>query len=209
MGNEVTALDQTDFLPAVETLVQAFAHDPVAEYLFPNPAKRPAGMAHIFQMGLRYATAYGRIDVIQPTLAVAVWISPQYTAPSIWRMVRAGMLATPFVVGWSATRRMLKFEHFIQSYQRRSLAVSHWYLFCIGVRRDQQGCGRGAALIRHGLKRAQASGLPCYLETANNRNLPFYDKQGFRVVSQQHLPGKGPGCWSLVAENDQLTLVPG
>ena len=200
---EVTALTPAQWHPAVATLVSAFAEDPVAVHLFPDPAKRPAGMAHIFRMALRYGKHYGRTDVIQPCGAVAVWVRPEYTTPSWARMVRAGFLASPFAVGWSATRRMLDFEHFISACRMRTMAGPHWFLFCIGVRPDQQGQGLGAALIRHGLQRVQATGVPCYLETANERNLAFYQKNGFRLVGQQHQPSDGPGVWSLVAGDHQ------
>ena len=196
---EITTVNDANWLQARETLVQAFADDPVAAHLFPDPSKRPAGMAHIFQMALRYGTRHGQVDVIQPAGAVAIWIRPEYARPSWTRLVRAGYLATPFAVGWSATRRMLRFEHFIESCRLRTLSLPHWYLFSIGVRPGQQGQGLGAALLRHGLKRAQATSVPCYLETANARNLPFYQKHGFRVVGAKRLPTDGPGIWSLIA----------
>jgi len=202
-GPEVTAFTPAQWHPAVATLVSAFAEDPVAVHLFPDRAQRPAGMAHIFRMALRYGKNYGRIDVIQSCGAVAVWVQPEYTTPSWWRMVRAGFLASPFVVGGSATRRMLNFEHFISACRMRTMAGPHWFLFCIGVRPDQQGQGLGAALLRHGLQHLQATGIPCYLETANVRNLSFYQKNGFRLVGEQHQPSAGPGVWSLVAGGDQ------
>jgi ribosomal protein S18 acetylase RimI-like enzyme len=202
-GPEVTALTPAQWHPAVATLVSAFAEDPVAVHLFPDPAQRPAGMAHIFRMALRYGKTYGRIDVIQSCGAVAVWVRPKYTTPSWTRMVRAGFLASPFAVGWGATRRMLDFEHFISGCRMQTMAGPHWFLFCIGVRPDQQGQGLGAALIRHGLQPVQATGIPCYLETANVRNLSFYQKNGFRLVGAKHQPSDGPGVWSLVAGGHQ------
>ena len=68
---------------------------------------------------------------------------------------------------------------------------------------EQQGQGVGAALIRHGLQRAQATHTSCYLETANARNLPFYQQNGFRTVGQKHQPAAGPCVCSLVAGADR------
>jgi len=198
-GPGVTAFTPAQWRPAVATLVSAFAEDPVAVHLFPDPAKRTPGMAHIFRMGLRYGQKYGWVDVVNSDGAVAVWIRPEYNTPNWIRMVGAGILATPFTVGGRATSRMLRFEHFISACRMRTVDGAHWYLFCIGVRPDQQGQGLGAALIRHGLERVQAMGIPCYLETANARNLPFYQKNGFRVAGGKHLQDDGPGVWSLVA----------
>jgi ribosomal protein S18 acetylase RimI-like enzyme len=204
---EITTVSEANRLPAQDTLVQAFADDPVAVHLFPDASKRPAGMAHIFQMALRYGEKHGRVDIIKPAGAVAVWIRPEQSKPGWTRLVRAGCLATPFIVGWSATRRMMRFQHFIEGRRLRTLEVPHWYLFCVGVRPNQQGQRLGAALIRHGLKRAQAADIPCYLETANARNLAFYEKLGFRVVGEKRSPDEGPGIWSLVA--GQAGICPG
>jgi ribosomal protein S18 acetylase RimI-like enzyme len=202
-GFEVTALTPARWHAAVATLVSAFAEDPVAVHLFPDPARRPAGMAHIFRMTLRFGKHYGRVEVIQSCGAVAVWVRPEYTTPSWWRLVRAGCLASPFAVGGSATRRMLAFEHFISGRRMQTMAGPHWFLSCLGVRPDQQGQGLGAALIRQGLQHVRATGIPCYLETANVRNLAFYQKNGFRLVGEQHQPSAGPGVWSLVAGSHQ------
>ena len=195
----ITTVSEANLLPAQETLVQAFADDPVAAHLFPDASKRAAGMAHIFRIALRYGQKHGQVDLIQPAGAVAIWMRPEHATPSWARLVRAGYLTTPFAVGWSATRRMLRFERFIEACRLRTLDNPHWYLFSIGVRPDQQGQGLGATLLRHGLQRAQATGVPCYLETANARNLLFYQKHGFRVASAKRLPTDGPGVWSLIA----------
>jgi len=202
-GCEASAFTLAHWLPAVDTLIQAFADDPVAKHLFPDAAPRRTGMAHVFRMQLRYGQLYGWVDVLKSAGAVAVWIRPEYTTPYWTRLVRVGLLASPFTVGWSATRRMLRFEHFIADCRMRTLAGPHWFLLCIGVRPGQQGQGLGAALIRHGLQRIQSTGVPCYLETANERNLVFYQKNGFRLVGQQLQPSDGPGIWSLVAGGHQ------
>lgn len=58
----------------------------------------------------------------------------------------------------------------------------HWYLPMIGVETHRQGNGIGAALMRHGLERVDATGLPAYLESSNPRNISLYRRFGFEVV---------------------------
>jgi hypothetical protein len=50
------------------------------------------------------------------------------------------------------------------------------------------------------LARADASGLPCYLETMNESNVPFYRKHGFVVVSDGEVPERGLRVWAMVRE---------
>jgi len=207
--HDISELTPTQRRRAVETLISAFAEDPVTAHLFPDPAKRARGMAHVFQMGLRYGQTYGRVDGARAGGAVAVWIRPEYTAPSWIRMVRVGMLTSPFAMGWGASQRMLRFEHFIAGCRWRAVGVPHWFLLCLGVHPDHQGQGLGADLIRHGLQRNQVNRAPCYLETANEHNLGFYRKHGFRVIGQKQVPATGPGIWSLMAgcDNNQIPSV--
>ena len=201
------ALDAVPFTKALwpqalETLVRAFADDPVATHFFPDVSRRSAGMAQIFRMGLGYGLPHGEVDVIGDAGAVAVWIRPEYTHVKWFHLLQIGILQMPFTVGWNTTRRLLEFERFIETCRHRHLAIPHWYLFCIGVHPDHQGQGFGSALLRHGLARVQAARSPCYLETVNPRNLPFYKSQGFREVGEKQIPRDGPGVWSLIAGMD-------
>jgi ribosomal protein S18 acetylase RimI-like enzyme len=55
----------------------------------------------------------------------------------------------------------------------------HWYLPWIGVKPEAQGMGLGSALLVTGLARADADGLPAYLEATSRRNAALYARHGF------------------------------
>ncbi|MCY7418396.1 MAG: GNAT family N-acetyltransferase [Chloroflexi bacterium] len=55
--------------------------------------------------------------------------------------------------------------------------------------RRSRGQGLGSALIELGTSRADAAGVPCYLETATQSNVDFYAKRGFEVTGQVHTAG--------------------
>lgn len=46
--------------------------------------------------------------------------------------------------------------------------------------------------------RAEAEGVPCYLETVNEKNVPFYQKHGFVVKFSGQVPQGGPHFWAMV-----------
>lgn len=194
----VSELPASAWPMALETLVAAFAHDPVAIYLFPDPEQRRVGMRHLFEIGFKFARRHGHVDVTPDQTAVAVWVRPEFANSGWWRLVRSGILGLAFKLGWRVTGRLLRYKEFLDAVRMAAVPEQHWYLFSIGVRPDQQGRGLGAALLAHGRQRMTA-GQTCYLETANPDNLPFYRRNGFRVVSDQLHPPAGPGVWSLVA----------
>ena len=56
----------------------------------------------------------------------------------------------------------------------------HWYLPLIGVDTACQGRRLGAALLHETLAVYDRNGLPAYLEASNPRNVPLYERHGFR-----------------------------
>ena len=65
----------------------------------------------------------------------------------------------------------------------------HWYLPWLGVRAEAQGQGVGSRLLARGLGRADADGLPVYLEATSPRNAALYARHGFEVVGVVEAPG--------------------
>jgi hypothetical protein len=53
------------------------------------------------------------------------------------------------------------------------------------------------ALMEPVLLKANASGIPCYLETFNEKKLGFYKRLGFRIVGAGRIPGGGPPFWAM------------
>jgi GNAT superfamily N-acetyltransferase len=59
-----------------------------------------------------------------------------------------------------------------------------------------QGKGVGSRLLQEGVARADADGLPCYLETQKEANLAFYGRHGFAVRDTIEVPG-APTVWTM------------
>jgi ribosomal protein S18 acetylase RimI-like enzyme len=76
----------------------------------------------------------------------------------------------------------------------------HWYLGYLGTRCGRQGRGLGTQLLREVLAPLDADGLPAYLESSNERNLPLYERNGFRVVGELRALGHGPAIWRMWRE---------
>jgi GNAT superfamily N-acetyltransferase len=67
----------------------------------------------------------------------------------------------------------------------------HFYLGEIGTRATAQSQGLGSLLMRDVLGRCDRQGLGAYLESSNIRNVPFYERHGFGVLSEMEI---APGC---------------
>jgi ribosomal protein S18 acetylase RimI-like enzyme len=63
----------------------------------------------------------------------------------------------------------------------------HWHLGPIGVLPDYQGLGIGTMLMERFCKEVDACRAEAYLETDVDKNVRFYEKFGFKVVSESEI----------------------
>ena len=68
-----------------------------------------------------------------------------------------------------------------------------------------QGQGLGTQMLREVLADADTDGVPAYLESSNERNLPLYERNGFRVVGELQALGHGPAIWRMWREPQPRT----
>ena len=65
----------------------------------------------------------------------------------------------------------------------------HWHLGPIGVLPSHQGSGVGSILMERFCEEVDACLAKAYLETEGDKNVRFYEKFGFKVVSESEIFG--------------------
>ena len=80
--------------------------------------------------------------------------------------------------------------------EKRHPHEPHWYLQAIGTDTAKQGKGFGGVVIRSGLAKADQAGMPAYLESSKETNVPIYQSFGFEVTGEITLPD-GPTLWPM------------
>lgn len=179
-------------------LARAFRDDPVARYLFPDGPRRARLLPWYLGSAVRYCLPYGEVYAAEDVGGVAAWLPPgKARVSNYWHMFKSGMLSAPLRVGPAAFSRLRALREYTEDAHERLAPEKHWYLFVLGVDPARQGRGIGGALTGPVLSRADAGGIPCYLETQYERNLPFYEGQGFEVVEEGAVPNGGPYFWSM------------
>lgn len=109
----------------------------------------------------------------------------------------AGFDQWPMTIGEVAAERFLTTLSAIDPFHHRDVPHAHWYVLVLGVSPEAQGTGLGRALLEPVIDRARAEGLPCYLETAQPKNLGFYQHLGFRVLVDMVEPKSGLHLWTF------------
>ncbi len=177
-------------------MARTFYDDPVTSHIFRNEARRDAGLRAYFrtQMKADYLP-FGGCYVAEGYVGSAIWAPAGKPYQAGLRGVLTMLPVLPYVLAnLGITLRLLAL---VESKHPRE---PHWYLASLGTAVDQQGKGVGGALMRPVLTHCDAEGIPCYLESSKERNVPFYRRHGFEVVEEVPLPGDGPTLWTMWRE---------
>jgi GNAT superfamily N-acetyltransferase len=185
---------------ASELLGRAFEHDPLMLYLVPNARKRARLLPAFFRIVLRYCWRYGVVYTAPDLTGVACCLPPGQTNPALTRLVQIALRGLPPRLGLAGLLRFLRVSHYTDQAHAQAAASAHWYLWVLGVEPQTQGQGNGSGLLQTLLQQAAAQQVPCYLETENPRNLPFYQHHGFRLVSDTIVASTSLHVYALLWE---------
>lgn len=161
---------------AIATLVMAFATDPAVRWLYPDARQYLRDFPNFAWAFAVRAFECGTADNLEAHSAAALWLPPQVQPDeaAVMEVLQRSVSEARLPEVFSVLEQMGGFHP----------NEPHWYLPMIGVDPSEQGRGYGSALLRRGLARCDADGLPAYLESTNLRNVPLYERFGFKVVGQ-------------------------
>ncbi|WNV74274.1 N-acetyltransferase [Geodermatophilus sp. DSM 44513] len=191
----VRPLHQSEVAAATAVLSASHADYPAFRHLWPDPAVRRRALLPFLRASLADAAALGGSSIAgdgDGALAVAVWLPPGAFPWSAARKARAApaLLRTAM----AAPRSFPAFARLSAAAEHSHPGDPHWYLQALGVHPRAQRQGWGQRVLRPGLEQADATGLPCYVETSDPANQEFYRRLGFDVITPrlEHLPGGPP-----------------
>jgi GNAT superfamily N-acetyltransferase len=185
---------------AVErALALAFADDPMIRWVLgevPDGERVDRSIAGFFRPSVAAGMLRGHVYAVgDPTgdvLGASVWSPP---GQPIFTEDEGVAIATAMIEHGApgALERLVALGDLVDA---RHPGDAHFYLFLLGA--AEQGRGHGGRLLAPVLERCDQQGLPAYLESSNSRNVPFYERQGFRVVWEDRPGPDGPmfrGMW--------------
>jgi GNAT superfamily N-acetyltransferase len=191
-ASEVRAADPADLTPLTRALAAAFEDDPIFAWLIPDRRRRHDRLLRFFALELE--------AVVLP--AGVAWIAPEASGacldlpPGKWRMpLRTQALHAPgfvAVFGRSLPRALIT----ITKMERLHLREPHFYVPYVGVAPEAQGAGLGTTLLWWTIERADAAGLPTYLEATSERNAALYARLGFEHLGAFTVLGSPP-LWPM------------
>jgi len=198
---DLVRLNKSHSKPATEVLSRAFQNYPFLQYYFPDELERKK-IAHYFLSfvvfsGIRYGETYATSPNLE---GVAVWISSDNYPVTFWRLVRSVSLSAIFGFGMYGGFRMRRLGEHIDAVHKRLAPFKHWFLQTIGVDPQFQGKGYAGKLLKPMFARIDEEGLPCYLETLDETNVPLYEHFSFKVIEKSTIPQTSLTNWAMLRE---------
>ena len=168
--NSQSGIVRTMLLGEEETvaavLVEAFDRDPLAQWLYPDRDRRRSNLHKLFSNIL-----------LSPPLGAAIEVTANLDAVAIWLPPNSKLDSEPPDTASEAQALFALIEEATPD-------IPFWYLAFIGVKTS--GTGSGSALMQHRLNIIRGA---IALWTGNEKNLRFYEKFGFKPISEHRVLG--------------------
>jgi GNAT superfamily N-acetyltransferase len=170
----VTTATESDKAGVIDVLKLAFVSDPATRWTWPDPQKYILHFPSFTNAIGGKAFAHGSAHYIGNYSAAALWLPPNIH-PDIEQLT-ALLQST----GSENAKKYgpVLFEK-MNSYHPKE---PHWYLPLLGVDPLHHGKGLGSALMQHAMVTCDQDNKFAYLESSNQKNIPFYELHGFKVL---------------------------
>jgi len=192
----------------VSVLARAFYPDPVFSFFAHDRLHEYSLLAKIFQAFVADTDDFDTTwvaeavdgsagqDSTRQVVGAGVWLPPEGMPRGTGREIMLNVRAVRVL---SRARNRVTGFKILDKMDKLHPHEPHWYLLLLGADPLVQGKGVGTRLLQAGMARADAQGLPCYLETQKPENLAFYGRHGFAVTNTIEVPG-APTVWTMQRE---------
>ena len=184
----------SDLPKVADDLSAAFAADPVFNWFLRDDARHASARLKLFRLLIGMGLADGQVARPATGAAAAIWLPSENLGPTPFLQELRALPALLAATGFSRLKRMAALRAMMDAHHPKE---PHAYLWFLGVRPQAQGHGVGSRLLAAGLAQVDAKGLPAYLESSNEANVPLYRRHGFEVVEVLRAKPDAPPMWAM------------
>jgi ribosomal protein S18 acetylase RimI-like enzyme len=183
-----------------DLMAQAFTDDPFFTFTIPDTIRRACILPWLFEKTIHYGLLYGKVYTTSSMDGIAMWLGQKNPELTLMGILRTGLFLLPLKLRWREFQRNVSLANYVNQLHKLSVTGQHWYLFGLGVDPSRQGQGIGRVLMEPVLEQADQESLVCYLDTNNERNIPFYEKNGFTLANHGQGQHTFPHTWTMLRE---------
>lgn len=178
-----------------DILADAFRQDPIMNWVIPAPHLYPDFFRLIID---QIFLPRGIVHLEQSERGAGLWLPPdgKFDIPPGLGIVT--LMARLFLSNGPGP--LMRISKQAKLFERHHPNEPHYHLLFVGCRQAAQGQGVGSALLKQGTRICDKHRMPAYLESSNELNVPLYQRHGFEIIAEEHLPGDGPKAWFMWRE---------
>jgi len=161
----------------VEILTASFDENQSVNYIVKQDNRRTQRIRELMDYSFEICFNYGEVFLSDDKSACALVLYPdkkKTTLKSIWLDIKLILKS----IGIGNISKALSRETKIK---QKQLKEKMYYLWFIGVQPESQNSGVGSQLLNEILHHSKKKNRPVVLETSTVKNLPWYQKFGFRT----------------------------
>ena len=191
---QVRKATPADSAALTATMARAFDDDPVINWAAAQDKHRARRVYDMMAMAVnRLTMPFGEVYTTEGIQGGAGW-----TPPGKWKLgMLQQLMLLPAMVKVTTLRRLPAVMGGMNAIEKKHPHEPHYYLLGLGVEPDLQGRGLGTQLMAPTLARCDAEGMPAYLESSKEINVPLYERNGFKVTEEFTIPNGGPKVWLM------------
>ncbi len=180
MDHDVRFALRGDLDALAVTLADAFSTDPMMAWIYGDEPATPAKIERFMRAALDIGFPHGHVYAASNNGAAAIWGPPDVdmfddaAVGALFGLLAEQLGPRAGEVGEGLLKISAEHPH----------DQPHFYLFVLGTSARSQSKGIGSALMDEVLARCDRQGLGAYLESSNVRNVPFYERHGFNVMTE-------------------------
>jgi Acetyltransferase (GNAT) family len=182
-------LTSTELRFAAQLLALGMRDNPLHIQAFgPQAEHRRRGLARFFEPVLHRAFNRGSVfGLVNDDVLVGVYVE---TPPGSCKLgVVEKLKIFPSIYFCNSLTTSVRVLNWTGEWSRRDPAEPHWHFGPVAVDASLQGRGIGSTMLSDFCSRMDARTAISYLETDKSVNVRFYEKFGFKVVSEAEVLG--------------------
>lgn len=174
-------------------MARAFDDDPLANWFAAQDKRRARRILDFMDVAYQITSPHGEVYTTDDLEGGALWTPPGKFKMGFLQQMRL----MPAMVRTATLRRIPTVVSGLNAVEKKHPHEPHYYLLALGVEPDLHGRGLGTALMAPVLQKCDTERVPAYLESSKEKNVPLYERNGFKVTEQIDIPNGGPPIWLM------------
>ena len=166
-----------------DILANSFGENKSVNYIIRQDNRKSEHLQKLMEYSFEICYLFGEVFLSDDKKSCALIIFPD-KKKTILKSILLDINLIVSCIGIAHIKRAMRREAKIKQLQPK---VPMYYLWFIGVDPSEQNKGIGTALMKEIIDESESKKRPIYLETSTLKNIPWYERFGFKIYDELDL----------------------